>query len=248
MRYSVKELSALSGVTIKTLHHYHKLGLLPPGEISEAGYRYYGMKELERLQRILFYKTLDFPLAQIKELLAEERDSDTVLRRQRMLLLGRKQRLETVIRTLSNTLESTRRGEVMQVSDMFEGFGSEAEWKAALAEQRDYLKANYGVELTESLPEPAALNEQAQEAARFMSEMAELLRSGAKHRDPRVRELIGGHLAFMQAHGHAAAPDEFAAQTRFFLEDEFHLQMLESQQTGLAYYLHACAASYAAGS
>lgn len=56
MLYTLKEVSELSGVTIKTLHHYHKIGLLAPCEISEAGYRLYGTKELERLQQILFYR------------------------------------------------------------------------------------------------------------------------------------------------------------------------------------------------
>lgn len=66
--YTVKEVSELSKVTIKTLHHYHKIGLLLPSRISDAGYRLYGMKELERLQEILFYRELEFSLDQIKEM------------------------------------------------------------------------------------------------------------------------------------------------------------------------------------
>lgn len=54
MLYGVKETAALSKVTVKTLHHYHKTGLLMPCEISEAGYRLYGTEELERLQQIIF--------------------------------------------------------------------------------------------------------------------------------------------------------------------------------------------------
>ncbi|XWX60162.1 MerR family transcriptional regulator [Desulfitobacterium sp. AusDCA] len=62
MLYTVKEVAELAGVTIKTLHHYHKIGLLLPCEITDAGYRLYGPKELERLQQILFYRELDFSL------------------------------------------------------------------------------------------------------------------------------------------------------------------------------------------
>ena len=53
MLYTVKEMAELSGVTIKTLHYYHKIGLLIPHEISEAGYRLYSQAEVERLQQIL---------------------------------------------------------------------------------------------------------------------------------------------------------------------------------------------------
>ncbi|WP_397334090.1 MerR family transcriptional regulator [Paenibacillus macerans] len=99
MPYTVKEVSALSGVTVKTLHHYHKIGLLLPCEISEAGYRLYGMKELERLQQILFYRELDLPLVQIKLLLEGEPDRAAILKEQKALLHERKHRLETMIQT-----------------------------------------------------------------------------------------------------------------------------------------------------
>lgn len=55
-----------------------------------------------------------------------------------------------------------------------------------------------------------------------------------------------GHLEFMNKHDHNISAKDFAAQTQFFLSDDFHLRMLESQQTGLAYYLSAAAESFAA--
>ncbi|MGG1662981.1 MerR family transcriptional regulator [Brevibacillus sp. NRS-1366] len=66
MLYTVHEVAKLSGTTIKTLYHYQKVGLLLPEKITENGYRYYGEKELERLQQILFYRELDFSLERIK--------------------------------------------------------------------------------------------------------------------------------------------------------------------------------------
>ncbi|SFI77860.1 DNA-binding transcriptional regulator, MerR family [Paenibacillus sp. UNC496MF] len=247
MKHTVKELSELSGATIKTLHHYHKIGLLLPGEISEAGYRYYGRRELERLQRILFYKELDFPLERIRTLMDGEQDPREALGAQKRLLQERRKRLDAVIGTLAKTLESMEKGEAMQVSEMFEGLKSEAEWREALDEQRTYLKDNYGVDILETAPDAAEMNEQAREAMLFMNGMADALRGGAMHADMRVRELVGGHLAFLNARGHAVTPEAFAAQTAFFLQDAFHLRMLEEQQTGLAYYLQAAAAAYAAG-
>ena len=70
--YHRKEAAQLSGVSVKTLHHYDKIGLLVPLK-SENGYRTYSQDDLERLQIILYYKYLGFSLEKIAELLKEER-------------------------------------------------------------------------------------------------------------------------------------------------------------------------------
>ncbi|WP_375295293.1 hypothetical protein [Paenibacillus sp.] len=90
------------------------------------------------------------------------------------------------------------------------------------------------------------MNEQAIEAMTFMNRMADCLRVGVKHSDGVVGDLIRCHLEFMNRQGHRTSAQDFAAQTRFFLNDDFHLKMLEGQQTGLAYYLSAAAESFAA--
>ena len=66
---TVHEVSNLTGVSIRTLHHYDKIGLLPPAEVTEAGYRLYDEASLERLQCILLFKELEFPLKDMKEIL-----------------------------------------------------------------------------------------------------------------------------------------------------------------------------------
>ncbi|WP_237563620.1 MerR family transcriptional regulator [Halalkalibacter okhensis] len=68
---TVKQVADLTGITVKTLYHYHKVGLLQPCEITESGYRLYGKNELKRLQNILFYKELDFSLDIIQKILSE---------------------------------------------------------------------------------------------------------------------------------------------------------------------------------
>ena len=70
--YHIKETAQLSGVSVKTLHHYDKIGLLVPLK-SENGYRTYSQEDLERLQVILYYKYLGFSLEKIAELLKEDR-------------------------------------------------------------------------------------------------------------------------------------------------------------------------------
>lgn len=91
----------------------------------------YGVKELERLQQILFYRELDFPLEKIKQLLEGESRLG-ILSDQKDLLLARKQRLDRLIQTLDESIESVVKGEVMDQSSMFKGFESEQKWKNAL--------------------------------------------------------------------------------------------------------------------
>lgn len=247
MLHTVKEVSELSNVTIKTLHHYHKIGLLLPCKVSEAGYRLYGTKELERLQEILFYRELDFPLDQIKEMIEHHSDRLSILTQQEELLLSRKYRLETLIQTLRKSITSMKEGTTMDNSEIFKGFENEEEWNKALAEQNQYLQESYGMEPFEVAPaDTQEMNEQAIEAIVFMNEMASSLREGIQHNDPTIIDLIESHLEFMNKHGHTVQANDFAAQTRFFLSDDFHLKMLEGQQTGLAYYISAAAESFAA--
>ena len=66
---TVKEISNLTGISVRTLHYYHEIGLLPPTEISEAGYRLYDDKALEILRQILFFREFDMPLKEIRKIL-----------------------------------------------------------------------------------------------------------------------------------------------------------------------------------
>jgi len=66
---TVKEVSNLTGVSVRTLHHYDAIGLLKPAKTTEAGYRLYSQRELERLQTILLFRELQFPLKEIKAIL-----------------------------------------------------------------------------------------------------------------------------------------------------------------------------------
>jgi len=74
VEYTVKRVAEMTGVTVKALHHYHKIGLLLPCRVTETGCRLYCESELMRLQQILFYRELDFSLGNIKQALESESD------------------------------------------------------------------------------------------------------------------------------------------------------------------------------
>jgi len=250
MCYTVKEVSELSGVTVKTLHHYHKIGLLAPCEISEAGYRLYGARELERLQEILFYRELDFSLEEIGRLLDGEPDRAAILRDQKQRLQARAERLQGLVRTLELSLDCALTGAPLAEAELFRGLATAEQWHEALEPQRRHVREQYGHDLLDDEAAGAldvdAMNEQAREAKRLMDGMADSLRGKNRADSEDVAALIASHLAALNRFGHPASAADFAARCRFFLQDDFHRDMLESQQLGLAYYLCAAADAYAA--
>ena len=120
--YLIKKVSEISGVSVRTLHHYDKIGLLSPQK-QENGYRYYSEEDMSFLQMILFYKYLGFPLKKIKELL-KQKDSEILehLRMQLNLMQKEKDRLLTLIDTLEKTIASTERKMTMTTEEKFKGF------------------------------------------------------------------------------------------------------------------------------
>ena len=95
---TVKEVSKLTGVSVRTLHHYDKIGLLMPAKVTEAGYRLYDDRALQRLHSILLLKELQFSLKDIKEILDDPGfDPMDALSQQIALLELQKQHLEDLI-------------------------------------------------------------------------------------------------------------------------------------------------------
>ncbi len=95
---TVKKVSNLTGVSVRTLQYYDKIGLLSPAELTDAGYRLYDDTALERLQQILLFRELEFPLKEIKAILDSPNfDSKKALSQQIELLELKKQHLENLI-------------------------------------------------------------------------------------------------------------------------------------------------------
>lgn len=124
--YSVKKLAQLAGVSVRTLHLYDKLGLLKPSVRTEAGYRLYGEKELLRLQQVLFYRELDFPLKDICTIL-DDPDFNLVqaLEGHRKALLARKERINTLVGTIDKTLVTLKNKTMLNVEDLYQGISRE---------------------------------------------------------------------------------------------------------------------------
>ncbi|HEX5847639.1 MAG TPA: MerR family transcriptional regulator [Rubrobacter sp.] len=122
--YSVGRVAALSGVTIRTLHHYDEIGLLSPGGHSQAGYRLYGEADLRRLQRILFYRELGFALKEIQAII-DDPGTDHIghLGRQRGLLVERIERLSAMVDAIDKETEARKMNINLTPEERFEVFG-----------------------------------------------------------------------------------------------------------------------------
>ena len=95
---TVHEVSGLAGVSIRTLQYYDKIGLLRPAEYTDAGYRLYDDTDLERLQQILLFRELEFPLKEIRKIMeSPDYDRDRALEQQIALLTLKKEHLENLI-------------------------------------------------------------------------------------------------------------------------------------------------------
>jgi DNA-binding transcriptional MerR regulator len=110
--YRVSEFAAKTGVTVRTLHYYDRLGLLRPSGRTEAGHRLYGERDFARLQQIVTLKFIGLPLRQIKELLeGGELDLESTLRLQRRLLLEKRLQVEAAIAAIEEAERSIQSGD-----------------------------------------------------------------------------------------------------------------------------------------
>lgn len=141
MEYGIRELSGLAGVSARTLRYYDEIGLLKPSRITEAGYRFYGERELELLQQILFYRERNFDLKSIQKILYQD-DFDVIHALEEHLseLEDQRRHVDSLIRTVKQTIRSMKGECVMSDQEKFEAF------------KENVVKANeekYGAEVRE---------------------------------------------------------------------------------------------------
>lgn len=130
----INEVARLTGVTIRALRYYDKIGLLKPRKTTEAGYRLYDHTSLEALQQILFFKELDFSLQDIKEIMTNPNyDQTEALAAHRELLLQRRNRIDGLIALVDRTLKGAHDMSFQE----FDRTGLEASKKQYAAEVRE---------------------------------------------------------------------------------------------------------------
>ncbi|GAU68837.1 putative transcriptional activator TipA [Streptomyces sp. NBRC 110611] len=214
MSYSVGQVAALAGVTVRTLHHYDEIGLLQPGERSHAGHRRYSDDDLDRLQQILFYRELGFPLEEVAALLDDpDVDPQEHLRRQHELLTGRIAKLERMAEAVEHAMEARKMGIRLTAEEKFEVFG-------------EHDPEQYEDEVRERWGDTDAYRESQRRTASYTKE--DWLRIQAE-----AEEINGGFVALMEAG--SAADSEAAMELA-----ERHRQHICGNFYECGYELHTC--------
>lgn len=137
--YTVKQLSRLAGISVRTLHYYDEIGLLEPSSVGENSYRYYGDSALLRLQQILFYREMDMSLKEIKLILASS-DFNVMeaLQAHKQALGKRVERLNRLIETVDTTIMHLKGEKEMSKKSLFEAFSEEQQEKYAQEAEQMY--------------------------------------------------------------------------------------------------------------
>lgn len=145
MDYTIKKIAELSGISTRTLRYYDEIDLLKPAYLNSSGYRIYGTKEIDKLQQILFYRSLDLKLEVIQKLLNNPNyDPEHALQEHYHQLLEKRQQLDYQILTVEKTIRYKKGETTMTDKEKFVGFKQE---KRLENEQR------YGKEIREKYSE-----------------------------------------------------------------------------------------------
>src|SRR4029434_6426989 len=140
MAYTVKQVAAMSGVSVRTLHFYDETGLLKPAYYGANGYRFYEEPQLLTLQQILFYRELGFELKQIERILNRaDFEKIAALQSHRKVLQKNAARTRQLIVTIDKTIEHLKGKTKMKSHEMFAGFDPEQQ-----AKHEQYLIERYG--------------------------------------------------------------------------------------------------------
>ena len=124
MAYTVKQVSAMSGVSVRTLHFYDETALLKPAYVKGNGYRVYEEAQLLILQQILFYRELGFELKRIKRILNQAKfEKAAALKTHRAVLEKNFARTRTLIETIDKTIQHLKGTKKMKSEELFKGFG-----------------------------------------------------------------------------------------------------------------------------
>lgn len=176
MSWSMGEVCGMSGVTSRTLRHYHHVGLLLPESTGAGGLRRYGERELRRLQRILVMRELGLGLADIRRVLESEQDEAAALRQHLHDLEAERDRLSVLVDTVRRTVDALEGNDVTsRPEELFEGFDTAHYSERAREEWPDQWQRarEAGDAMT-----PAEAERMRAEAAEGMGRMAAFLRAG----------------------------------------------------------------------
>ncbi|MFD7662830.1 MerR family transcriptional regulator [Streptomyces sp. NPDC059788] len=240
MSYSVGQVAGFAGVTVRTLHHYDEIGLLVPGERNHAGHRRYGDADLDRLQQIMFYRELGFPLDEVAALLDDpDADPQEHLRRQHQLLSARIGKLQAMAAAVEHAMEARKMGVNLTPEEKFEVFG-------------DFDPDDYAEEVRERWGSTDAYKESQRRTASYTKEdwkrvteefdavhrkMAEVMESGRPAESAEAMDVAEEHRRTISSGYYDCSYEMHTCLGEMYVADERFTATYEAIRPGLAVYM-----------
>jgi DNA-binding transcriptional MerR regulator len=246
--YKVGEVARLAHVSVRSLHHYHEIGLLVPSGRSEGGYRLYTPEDLERLQQVLFYKELGFGLGEIRALVADPAfDRREALAGQRDLLARRARRLGAMLRLIDKTLAAMEGGIQMRQDEMFEVFGD-----FDPSEHEQEARERWGGSEAHEESTRRTQRYTKEDWSRFKSEsdevsssLAALMDEGVEPSDQRAMDAVERHRLLIDSWFYPCSREMHVQLGRMYVTDPRFRATYEKLRPGMAQYLCDAAAANA---
>ncbi|MPZ28394.1 MAG: MerR family transcriptional regulator [Micromonosporaceae bacterium] len=240
MSYPVGEVARMTGVTVRTLHHYDEIGLLSPSGRTAAGYRRYAEADLERLQQILTYRELGFRLEEIASILADP-DADALghLRRQHALLTERMERLHKMIEAIEFMMEAEQMGVQLSPEERFEVFGDfDPDQHAAEAERRwggtEAYRQSQRRTASYTKDDWLRIKEEGEQLSR---RFAAALAAGEPATSPAVMDLAEQHRAHIGRWFYDCSYEIHRGLGELYVSDQRFTDSIDQYAAGLAGYL-----------
>ena len=235
---TVGDVAALAGVTVRTLHHYDRIGLLSPSGRSASGYRLYAPDDLDRLHQVLLYRELGFSLEDVAALL-DDADPVEHLRRQHRLLLERLERTRAMVAAVEKEMEARAMGISLTPEERFEVFG-------------DFDPDRYEEEVQERWGETDAYKESKRRTSSYTKEdwvrikaegedvearFAAALAAGVPADSEQAMDIAEEHRQQISRNFYDCPPEMHAGLGRMYVEDERFTAHYEQRAAGLAQYV-----------
>lgn len=235
MAFTVGELSRLTGVTVRTLHHYDEIGLCRPSQRNAAGYRLYDEADVLRLQQVLVLRELGMPLTEIAAAIDGEPDRAALLRKHRAALVEKRGKLDAMLAAVDHALRHLEKGTTtMQPDDvetLFTGYEEEAKQRwghtEAYAESARRTKGYTKEDWARYKAEAAEVGER----------IAALMRAGKPVTDPEVQAAVEDHRLLIDRWFYPCSVEMHRALGAMYVADPRFTENLDKLGAGYAQYL-----------
>ncbi len=242
MEMTVQQVARRAGISVRTLHYYHQIGLLFPSRITEAGYRLYDEAAVERLGQILFYRELEFPLEQIRAILSDpDYDRTRALQQHRRLLLLKRERLDRLVALVDEQLKG---GCTMDLSAF-----DRREYDALRRTYAQEAQARWGGTQAYRESERRTQDYSSEDWNTIMAQQEALLQAlaqqvGQDPASPEVQQLVAQWQAWITDHFYPCTREILAGLGEMYLQDTRFQENLDRFAPGTARLLSQAIAIY----